>query len=264
MLVELDVVSEDVDDRVEVLDAIWLVLVGTVVGKDDVDDNVLSSVVGVVELTLIEVDNVAIVELVFGGSPCTELEVETTGQLWTLTEFESIVTVAPRANAPPFNTAAAPNVIEAPARIFPERELLAPSVAEVPTCQKTLHGRPPPVIRTLEPAAVMRVVPVWKYHASLAEPVPARVKIPVMAADVPKLYVPGAKLVPPRSPVRTVAPLRPNRVLYAEVASLSAVVVSLPMNLVPVIRPGGNPVMEVPAVPISPVMIVGPVLVMLA
>jgi hypothetical protein len=64
------------------------------------------------------------------------------------------------------------------------------------------------VSRTLDPAAVVSEVPIWKYQASVLDPVPASVKTPVIAAEVPKLYVPGAKVVPPRSSVSTVAPSR--------------------------------------------------------
>jgi hypothetical protein len=74
-------------------------------------------------------------------------------------------------------------VTEAAARIFPWNKLPVPKVAELPTCQNTLHANPPPVSRTLDPDAVVREDPIWKYHASLAEPVPARVKVPVTAAE---------------------------------------------------------------------------------
>jgi len=99
----------------------------------------------------------------------------------------SIVTVAPSAKTPPFDTAAVFNVTEAPARMFPEKLLPAPNVAEVPTCQNTLQASPPPVIKTLEPADVIKDVPIWKYQASVEDPVPAKVKVPVIAAEVLKL-----------------------------------------------------------------------------
>lgn len=82
------------------------------------------------------------------------------GQLCTLMIFVSIVTVAPRAKVPPLRTAAVFKVMEAPASMFPEKELPAPSVAEVPTCQNTLQGRPPPVSRICDPAEVMSDVPI--------------------------------------------------------------------------------------------------------
>ena len=95
-----------------------------------------------------------------------------------------MVTVAPSANNPPFDTAAVSSVTEAAASMFPSKSLPAPRAAEVPTCQKTLQASPPPVITILEPAAVTRDVPIWKYQASVEDPVPAKVKIPVIAAEL--------------------------------------------------------------------------------
>jgi len=40
------------------------------------------------------------------------------------------------------------------------------------------------VITTLDPAAVIRDVPIWKYQASVEDPVPAKVKVPVIAAEL--------------------------------------------------------------------------------
>jgi hypothetical protein len=60
-----------------------------------------------------EVDNVEL-------DPLVELvEDTTTGHVSTLTVFVSRVTLAPNANAPPFNTAAVSSVTEAAARILP-------------------------------------------------------------------------------------------------------------------------------------------------
>lgn len=99
--------------------------------------------------------------------------------------------------------------------MFPAKAVLVARVAAVPICQKTLQDNPPPVNKTDELAAVVSAVPIWKYHASFDD-VPASVKVPVRDAAVLKLYVPGGKFMPPRSPVRSVAPLRPARVLYAD------------------------------------------------
>jgi Ni,Fe-hydrogenase I small subunit len=53
-------------------------------------------------------------------------------------------------------------------------------------------------------------------------------------------------------------------VLYAANASWKGVIAWVDTNAAPVKIPGGKPVMDVPKVPISPVMTVGPVLVMVA
>jgi len=51
------------------------------------------------------------------------------------------------------------------------------------------------------PTEVIKVLPIWKYQASVGDPVPARTKVPVSCADVVNLYVPGAKVLPPKLPV---------------------------------------------------------------
>jgi hypothetical protein len=119
---------------------------------------------------------------VVGLPPGAEVE-DAAGHVSTLTVLSSRVTVAPNAKTPPLDTASVLSVTEAAARIFPWNTLPVPKVAELPTCQNTLHANPPPVSRTLDPDAVVREDPIWKYHASLAEPVPTRVKVPVTAAE---------------------------------------------------------------------------------
>ena len=105
---------------------------------------------------------------------------------------------------------------------------------------------------TIEFVAVFSVDPIWKYQASLIEPVPASVNIPVTCADELYLYVPGTRIMPPRSPLRTVAPLNAATVLYAVLASFSCEL--SPVDIVSPRKscPGGKPVMEVPAVPTLP------------
>ena len=67
--------------------------------------------------------------------------------------------------------------------------------------------------------------------------------------------------MPPRSPVRGMAPASPTRALYAVRASSSGVIAWLETNSAPVKIAGGKPVMDVPVVPMSPLMAVGPVFV---
>jgi hypothetical protein len=117
------------------------------------------------------------------------------------------------------------------------------------------------VSATIEFVAVFRVDPIWKYQASLVDPVPASVNVPVICADEPYLYVPGTRLMPPRSPLRTVAPLNAATVLYAVFASFSCEI--SPVDIVSPGKscPGCNPVTEVPAVPTLPyIVVVVPVL----
>jgi hypothetical protein len=166
--------------------------------------------------------------------PVELVENTTTAHVWTLTIFVSRVTLPPNANAPPFNTAAVSSVTEAAARILPWNALSVPKVAEDPTCQNTLQANAPPVSTIPEPVAVIKELPIWKYQASLDEPVPARAKTPVRAAELLKLYVPGGKVLPPRLPVKGIAPPRVTSILYAVWASLRAVVAWALVNSVPV------------------------------
>jgi hypothetical protein len=171
-------------DEVE-LDAELLVVLESVLKVSDALEDVVTG--GGELLVVAEVVRVSdaledVVTVDVGLPPGAELE-DTAGHVSTLTMLLSRVTVAPNAKTPPLDTAAVLSVTEATARIFPWNTLPVPKVAEDPTCQNTLHANPPPVSRTLDPDAVIREDPIWKYHASLAEPVPARVKVPVTAAE---------------------------------------------------------------------------------
>jgi len=75
---------------------------------------------------------------------------------------------------PPFS------VILVKAIIFPAKVLPVCMVAEVPTCQNTLQGPAPPVKATEAPVAVVRVLPIWKIHTSVA--VPFSVRVPFSSA----------------------------------------------------------------------------------
>jgi hypothetical protein len=64
-------------------------------------------------------------------------------QLATLTELVSSVTAPFCANARPFMPAPVVSVMLATAMMFPTNDVPVPSVAELPTCQNTLHRFPP-------------------------------------------------------------------------------------------------------------------------
>ncbi len=76
--------------------------------------------------------------------------------------------------------------MDAKARIFPSKLVAVPSVAELPTCQKTLQGLAPLISNTLELLAVMRVLPIWKMKTALELPWALRVTCPVSWAEVEK------------------------------------------------------------------------------
>ncbi len=105
---------------------------------------------------------------------------------------------------------------------------------------------------TIEFVAVFKVDPIWKYQVSLGDPVLASFNTPVTCADELYLYVPGTRLMPPRSPLRTVAPVNVATVLYAVFASFSC-----ELSPVGIVSPGkrlpySKAITEVPAVPTAP------------
>ena len=61
-----------------------------------------------------------------------------------------------------------------------------PSVAELPTCQNAPQDWPPLMKATLDPLAVVSVLPIWKTQTAPGLPSPLRVSVPVSWADVEK------------------------------------------------------------------------------
>ena len=84
---------------------------------------------------------------------------------WVLTVLVSSVTAPFRARTRPVTLAPVVNVMLVSARTFPANDEPAPSatvpnVAELPTCQNTLHGEPPLITTTDAPLAVVSVLPI--------------------------------------------------------------------------------------------------------
>jgi hypothetical protein len=69
------------------------------------------------------------------------------------------------------------------ASIFPENEAPELTVAELPTCQKTLAGRAPLMRFTLLPVAVVSVLPIWKMNWALELPWASSVTVPVNPSE---------------------------------------------------------------------------------
>ncbi|HUR76934.1 MAG TPA: hypothetical protein VMZ22_03225 [Acidimicrobiales bacterium] len=84
--------------------------------------------------------------------------------------LESRVTEPLRARRRPATRALVFAVIEVNARIVPTNLEPTPSVAELPTCQNTLHGWAPLMTLTLLLTAVVSEVPVWKMNTAPASP----------------------------------------------------------------------------------------------
>src|SRR6185503_18768341 len=173
--------------------------------------------------------------------------------------LESSVTAAVRANSRPSTVAPVVTVIEAIARILPLNTELVPSVAELPTCQKTFAAWAPPLKITCRPTVVVRVEPIWKMNTAFASPWASRVRSPEeISSEVVDLYRPGVRVWPPRFPATVIAPLvRPAASLYAVVKSSCARAAAASATcIVPLTVPGGNPVTAVPGLnPRSPLIV---------
>ena len=73
--------------------------------------------------------------------------------------------------------------IDVVARMFPSK-VGPPRVAELPTCQKTLHGLPLLAITTLPPV-VVSVDAIWKIQTAAELPWASRVRVPDDIVKVP-------------------------------------------------------------------------------
>ena len=88
-----------------------------------------------------------------------------------------------RASARPAMVALVFAVIDVRARMVPVKLVPVPSVAELPTCQKTLHGEAPLISATVLPEAVINVDPTWKIQTALGLPCAFNVRVPVIPVD---------------------------------------------------------------------------------
>ena len=179
--------------------------------------------------------------------------------------FVSSVTAPVRASSRPTTVAPVVAVTDCCARTVPWNRAPVPIVAELPTCQKTLHELAPPVIEMRVPEPIVSVDAAWNTHTESA--LPASVSAPVSASEsAPPEYTPGVS-------DRPFNWLRPERVGVRDAATSYAVVVSRwawaaaasVRCTTPFTTPGDgapNPVIEVPGeTPTSPFTTDGPVFV---
>ena len=111
----------------------------------------------------------------------------------TVMVSSSRVTAPLRASARPMMVSPVCTVIEVRARMVPWKAEPVPSVAELPTCQKTLQAWAP-LVRTTELAeSVMSVEEgAWKMQTAFGSPPAFRVSAPPTSSDDEALYTPGA------------------------------------------------------------------------
>ena len=69
------------------------------------------------------------------------------------------------------------------AMMLPVKAVLVPSVAELPTCQKTFDADPPLISRTEELEAVVSVLPILNTKTALGLPCASSVRPPVNWAE---------------------------------------------------------------------------------
>src|SRR5580704_4265489 len=114
------------------------------------------------------------------------------------------VTAATCVKTLPSTAAPVCSVIDADARIFP-RKSVPPTVAELPTCQKTLDALAPFIRITWRPLPTVSVeAGIWKIQTPLELPRASSVRSPELIVNEPgagAVYRPGAKVSPPSSPL---------------------------------------------------------------
>jgi hypothetical protein len=96
----------------------------------------------------------------------------------------SRVTEPMRARARPWTVTPVVTDIDVCARIVPTKLEFVPNVAELPICQKTLHGWAPLIMLTLLDEAVVSVEPIWNMNTAVGSPWASNVNVPVRPAEL--------------------------------------------------------------------------------
>ena len=99
-------------------------------------------------------------------------------QLDVVIVLVSMVTAPSRASSLPWIVAPVFAVMDAKAMMVPTKRGPVPSVAEEPTCQKTLHACAPLTSRTVVFDSVISVEPIWKMNTALGSPRALSVTLP--------------------------------------------------------------------------------------
>ncbi len=99
----------------------------------------------------------------------------------------SRVTAPLRASTRPETVAPVFTVIEVSASTLPTRCEPASSVAELPTCQKTLQAWALFVSVTVLDEAIFSVEPAWNTKTAFGSPPPSRVRLPVSPSEEAEL-----------------------------------------------------------------------------
>jgi hypothetical protein len=169
------------------------------VAEDSVDVVVGEDEVGVSEVVVVE-SVVGVVELVVVLVGAVEVEVGAVSQPGMVKVLLSRLTWPLRASARPATTVFVVTEIDVRAMIVPTKSEFVPSVAELPTCQKTWHAWAPLITLMSLAEAVIRVEAIWKMKTELGSPWPSRVTVPLTASGPVDLNTPAVSVCPTRSP----------------------------------------------------------------
>lgn len=121
---------------------------------------------------------VVVVVVVVGGGVVVDVGGGVT-QLGRVMTLLSRLTCPLRASTRPFTVVPVCTEMEVNAMMVPTKVVLVPRVAELPTCQNTLHGEAPLIRATVLPDAVINVDPAWKMKTALGSPCASKVTVPV-------------------------------------------------------------------------------------
>ena len=99
------------------------------------------------------------------------------------TTFESIVTAPFCARARPESVALVVKVTLVNARMLPTNAVPVPTVAELPTCQNTLHACAPLIVMTEALLPVIRVLPILNTQTAFGSPCASSVSMPDSDAE---------------------------------------------------------------------------------
>jgi hypothetical protein len=120
----------------------------------------------------------------------------TVAQVGAVIVSSSRLTCPLRASARPAMVSPVSTEIDVRARMVPVKAECVPRVAELPTCQNTLHAWAPLVSMTLLAESVMSVEGAWKMKTALGSPPAFRVSDPPTSSEEDALYTPGASVLP--------------------------------------------------------------------
>ncbi|GAC1313812.1 MAG: hypothetical protein NVSMB16_10560 [Acidimicrobiales bacterium] len=107
-------------------------------------------------------------------------------QMGRVTLLASSVVAPFRASSRPATEAPVLTLMDVRASTVPTNVELVPIVAELVTCQKTLHGSAPLITDTRLDEAVMRVLAAWNTKTALGSPPALSVTVPVKESAPPR------------------------------------------------------------------------------